>query len=267
MSELVLFEQQGDVARLTMNRPEVRNALSREHIAAIRESIEHATELEGIRAIVLAGSDPVFCAGADVNQYREVSERKHVQGDGARLMNLLDYMMHCELPIVARVQRAAFGGAMGLLCASDIVVAAEGTRFSLSEARLGIVPAVISHAVVTSLGPRHARQLMLRSEPFRAEEALAIGLVQDVVPEDELDAAVTQMVNQLRKGAPGSLTEIKRLIHSLTLGELSREEEREMILEMATERRTSDEGQEGLNAFLEKRPPAWDRTRMNNQEQ
>ncbi|MFW6075470.1 MAG: enoyl-CoA hydratase-related protein [Chloroflexota bacterium] len=264
MSELVLFEQQGDVAWLTMNRPEVRNALSREHVAAIRDAIERATEVEGIRVIVLAGSDPVFCAGADVNQYRQVSDPDQVRDDGARLMDLLDYMMRCELPIVARVQGAAFGGAMGLTCASDVVVAAEGTRFSLSEARLGIVPAVISHAVVTALGPRHARQLMLRSEPFSAEEALAIGLAQDVVPEQELDAAVTQMANQLRKGAPGALTEIKRLIHTLSLGELSRDEEREMILAIAAERRTSNEGQEGLNAFLEKRPPAWDRARMSN---
>ena len=257
MSNLIIYERRGDAVWLTMNRPKVRNALSREHVTAIREAMERAAEDEGARVIVLAGADPVFCAGADVNQYREVSERRQVMDDGALLYDLLDDMMRCPLPIIARVQRAAFGGAMGLICASDITVAAEGTRFSLSEARLGIVPAVISEAVLTSLGPRNARQLMLRSEPFGTDEALKIGLVQEVVPAAELDDAVEEFAGQLRAGAPGALADIKRLLHTLTHKNPTREARRSMILNLAADRRASEEGQEGLRSFLEKRKPAW----------
>ena len=257
MSDLVIYERRDEAAWLTMNRPEVRNALSREHITAIREAMERAAEDDGARAIVLAGADPVFCAGADVNQYREVSERRQVMDDGALLYDLLDDMMGCPLPIIARVQRAAFGGAMGLICASDIAVAAEGTRFSLSEARLGIVPAVISEAVLTALGPRNARQLMLRSEPFGTDEALKIGLIQEVVPAAELDDAVEEFASQLRAGAPGALADIKRLLHTLTHKNPTREARRLMILNLAADRRASEEGQEGLRSFLEKRKPDW----------
>lgn len=257
MSEMVLYERRADVVRLTMNRPEVRNALSREHIRAIRAALERAAEDDGARALVLAGAEPVFCAGADVNQYRQVSDRRQVQADGALLYDLLDYMLQCPLPIIARVQRAAFGGALGLICGSDFAIAAEGTRFSLSEARLGIVPAVISAAVLTALGPRNARQLMLRSEPFGTDEALGIGLVQEVVPAAELDGAVEEVVGQFRAGAPGALADIKRLLHTLTHTNPTREGRRAMILNLAADRRESDEGQEGLRAFLEKRKPAW----------
>lgn len=259
MNELVVFEQRGDTAWLTMNRPEARNALSREHVIAIREAIERAADNPSIRAIVLTGADPVFCAGADVKQYQHVEDRHQVYQDGAALYDLLDYMMRSGKPIVARVQRAAFGGAIGLICACDIVVASEGTRFSLSEARLGIVPAVISQAVVTSLGPRNARQLMLRAEPITTEEALRIGLIQEAVPEAELDDAVEEFVNQLRQAAPGAQAEIKRLLHALTHTQPDPVARREMILDLAVERRASAEGQEGLRAFTEKRAPAWAR--------
>lgn len=260
MSEMILYERRADAVWLTMNRPEVRNALSREHLTAIRAAMERATQDEGARAIVLAGSEPVFCAGADVNQYREVSDPQQVKADGALLHDLLDYMVRCPLPIIARVQRAAFGGAMGLICASDIAVAAEGTRFSLSEARLGIIPAVISEAVLTTLGPRNARQLMLRSEPFGTEEALRIGLVQEVVPAEELDDAIDKIIGQIRAGAPGAMAGIKHMLHTMTHTNPTREARRAMILDLAAERRRSEEGQEGLQSFLEKRKPAWAET-------
>jgi methylglutaconyl-CoA hydratase len=257
MADLVLSEQRGDVVWLTMNRPEVRNALSREHITEIRAAIAAACEEEHVRAIVLSGADPVFCAGADVKQYVDATDRDQVMADGGLLHDLLDYMMRCDLPIIARVQRAAFGGAIGLISACDFAIAAEGTRFSLSEARLGIVPAVISEAVLTALGPRNTRQLMLRSEPFNTEEALRVGLVQEVVPEAELDDAIEQVIGQFRAGAPGALADIKRLLHSLTLVPMRPDERREMIVNLAADRRASDEGQEGLRSFAEKRRPAW----------
>lgn len=257
MSELILYERRRDAVWLTMNRPEVRNALSREHITAIHSAMERATGEAGARAIVLAGADPVFCAGADVSQYRQVSDRRQVMTDGALLRDLLHYMMRCPLPIVARVQRAAFGGAMGLISASDFAIAEEGTRFSLSEARLGIVPAVISEAVLAALGPRNTRQFMLRSEPFGTDEALKIGLVQEIVTAGDLDNAVEEVIDQFQQGAPGALADIKQLLYTLTQTDVSPEGKRAMILELAADRRESAEGQEGLRSFIEKRKPAW----------
>ncbi len=257
MSDLILYEARGDAVWLTMNRPEVRNALSREHISAIHAALVRAATEGRARAVVLAGADPVFCAGADVNQYRQVSDRRLVMQDGALLYDLLDYMMRCPLPIIARVQRAAFGGAIGLICASDFAIAGDGTRFSLSEARLGIVPAVISEAVLTSLGPRNTRQLMLRSEPFGTDEALQMGLIQDVVPAPDIDEAIAEVIAQIRSGAPGALADIKRLLHTLTHTPVTPEGRRSMILNLAADRRASVEGQEGLRSFLEKRKPGW----------
>lgn len=257
MADLVLSEQRGDVVWVTMNRPDARNALSREHIREIRSAIASACEDHGVRAIALGGADPVFCAGADVKQYVDATDRRQVMADGGLLHDLLDYMTRCELPIIARVQRAAFGGAIGLICACDFAIAAEGTRFSLSEARLGIVPAVISEAVLTALGPRNTRQLMLRSEPFNTEEALRVNLIQEVVPETELDDAIEQTISQFRAGAPGALADIKKLLHSLTHIPMGPDERREMIVNLGADRRASDEGQEGLRSFAEKRRPAW----------
>lgn len=254
---ILLYEQRDDVAWLTMNRPRVRNALSREHVAAIREGVERASAADEIRVIVLAGSDPVFCAGADVNQYREASEREQVMADGALLYDLLDYMLSSPKPIIARVQKAAFGGAVGLIAACDLAVAAEGTRFALSEARLGLVPAVISHAVLDSLGPRATRSIMLKPAPFDAEEALRLGLIHQIAPEDELHDVIDHWVSEIRAGAPGALADVKRLLRTMTHQRPSPEEQRSMILSLAGDRRADPEGQEGMRAFLEKRRPSW----------
>ena len=254
---VLLYEQQADVVRLTMNRPEVRNALGRELVTALRDGIERACADDEVRAIVLAGAGPVFCAGADVNEYRTVADRQQIIEEGGRLYDLLDYMARCEKPIIGRVQRAAFGGAVGIVAACDMVVAAVDTRFSLSEARLGIVPAVISQALITSLGPRNARQLTLRSEPFDAATAVRTGLIQVAVPERELDAIIAVWAAEIRAGAPGALAGAKALFHAMTHGDMTPEERRERIVELGAERRLSAEGQEGLGAFLEKRRPAW----------
>jgi methylglutaconyl-CoA hydratase len=138
-----------------------------------------------------------------------------------------------------------------------MVVAADDTRFSLSEARLGIIPAVISQALMTSLGPRNARQLTLRSEPFNAATAVRVGLIQVAVPERELDALIAVWAREIRAGAPGALAGAKALFHAMTHGDMTPEERRERIVNLGAERRLSAEAQEGLGAFLEKRRPAW----------
>lgn len=254
---VLIYEQRDDVVWLTMNRPEVRNALGREMVGALRAGLERACADDTVRVIVIAGADPVFCAGANINEYKTVADREQIIEEGGALYDLADYMARCEKPIIGRVQRAAFGGAIGLVASCDMVVAAEDTRFSLSEVRLGIVPAVISQALLTSVGPRHARELLLRAEPFDATTALRVGLIQAVVPADQLDDIIGEWCVQLRAGAPGALASAKELFHDLTHGNLTSGERRERIVQLAAERRLSPEAQEGLGAFLEKRRPAW----------
>lgn len=256
-NEILLDERRGDVVWLTMNRPEVRNALSRELVTAIHQAINRAAGDPDARAIVLAGAGPVFCAGADVNQYREANDRQVVMADGGLLYDLLEAMTVCRKPVIARVQKAAFGGAFGLLCGADLVLAADDARFSLSEPRLGLVPAVIGTAVVRAIGPRHARATMMLSEPFGVEQALRIDLIQEAAPEAELDNVIERWLSQIRAGAPGALGDAKRLISNVISPDLSGDEIRQRALEMAGDRRADPEGQEGMRAFIEKRRPNW----------
>jgi methylglutaconyl-CoA hydratase len=258
MSEdVLLYERRDDVIWLTMNRPEVRNALAAELVQALRDGMRQAAADDSARAVVIAGAGTVFCAGADVNQYRDAFDRARVLEEGGRLYDLLDDMRNCPKPVIARVQRAAFGGAIGLVAAADLVVAAEGTRFSLSEARLGLVPAVIGPSVISSVGPRTAKALMLLAEPFSAEEAREYGLIHRVVADGELDAAVEDWLQMIRANAPGSLRDAKVLVSVLTSSVLTHREERDRVVSLAANRRADPEGQEGLGAFLEKRRPSW----------
>lgn len=255
--KLLIYERRGAAVWLTMNRPEVRNALARELVAELRAGVDRAIGDQDARAIVLAGAGPVFCAGADVNQYRVASNRDEVLADGERLFDLLDTISSSPIPVIARVQKAAYGGAIGLVAAADLVVASDDTRLSLSEARLGLVPAVIGKSVVRALGPRHARAVMLLAEPFSAGEALRIGLIQRLVPTDELDAAVETWISQIRANAPGALRDTKSLVDEIAFGQLSDERIRARSTSLAADRRADPEGQEGMNAFLEKRRASW----------
>jgi methylglutaconyl-CoA hydratase len=256
-TDILVYEQRDGAAWLTLNRPEVRNALARELVSALRGGIERALDDPSARAIVLAGAGPVFCAGADVNQYVQAGDRDEVTADAARLYDLLENIATCAKPVIARVQKAAFGGAIGLVAAADLVVAAQGTRFSLSEARLGLVPAAIGPAFVRAVGPHHAKSKMLLAEPFGPEVAQRIGLIHDVDPESGLDDAVRNWLSHIHLNAPGSLRDVKSLVNDIAFGTLSEDALRERCTSLAADRRADPEGQEGMQAFLDKRRPAW----------
>jgi len=258
---ILLYEVRDGAAWLTLNRPEVRNALARELVEAIAEALEQAFSDDAARAIVLAGAGPVFCAGADVNQYRVASDRPEVVSDAVRLYNLLDRIATGPKPVIARVHKAAFGGAIGLVAAADLVVAAEGTRFSLSEARLGLVPAAIGPTFVRAVGPHHAKAAMLLAEPFGPEEASRIGLIHRVAAENELDGVVAEWMGQLARNAPGSMRDTKAMVDVIAFGSLTPDQLRKRCTELAADRRADPEGQEGMNAFLEKRQPRWSEVR------
>ena len=254
MSDVLSLSRDGAVTRVVLNRPERRNALSRDLVRGLHVAFTDIAGDGETRVVVLAGAGPSFCGGGDIGEFAEAASGGTVARDAETLADCLTAIASCPVPVIARVQGAAFGGGVGLACAADIAIAAEDARFSLSEARLGLVPAVISPYVLSALGPREGKARMLLASPFDAVEALRVGLVQRVVPLDQLDDAVDLAVRDLLQCAPGALATIKR-IPGLISGDADLT--RHITTALLAERLASDEGQEGLRAFLEKRPASW----------
>jgi len=242
---------------VTLNRPEVRNAFHAELIRELTDCFRALGHDESVRAIVLAGAGKVFCAGADANWMRASVEYTPEENyrDALRMAEMLQVIDECPVPVIARVQGAALGGGVGLIAACDIVVAADDALFAFSEVRLGIVPAVISSFVLRKIGVSHARRYFLTGERFSARRAQEIGLVHEVIPPEELDAAVEQILGEILKNGPRAVREAKALIRRLPT--IPPEKVREHCAETIARLRASEEGQEGLRAFLEKRPPRW----------
>ncbi|MGD0713083.1 MAG: enoyl-CoA hydratase-related protein [Gaiellaceae bacterium] len=239
-------ERDGHVLRITLARPDRRNAFD---AALIAELAEAFVDVGRARAVLLAGDGPSFCAGADVDWMRAsagLSLDENV-ADANAMRRMFEAIDGCPAPVVARVQGHALGGGAGLVAAADIAIAAPGTVFAFSEVKLGIIPAVISPFVLPKIGPGAARRYFVTGERFDAETALRIGLVHEVAA--DLDAAVERVLGELLSAGPHAARWAKRLVRERPDGpETAR---------WIAERRTSDEGQEGLRAFLEKRPPNW----------
>jgi methylglutaconyl-CoA hydratase len=250
----------GSVATVTLARPEVRNAFNAELIAALQEAFGAlATEsAEALRAVVLAGDGPIFCSGADVEWQRAARNltMEQNQEDASRLFDMLSAIDACPAPVIARVQGAALGGGMALCAVSDIVVATASARFGFTETRLGILPAVISPFVIPKIGETHARALFPAGERFDAERALEIGLVHEVVKDEgALAARIDGLLAELLAAGPTAARAAKRVIRDLR--DRPKDEARSLVTELAARQRVSPEGQEGLTAFLEKRPASW----------
>ena len=253
----VEVETDGGVARVWLNRPEVRNAFDGEMVTELRGVLDDLAADETVRVVVLGGRGPVFSAGADLGWMKTVAG--FGPEDNLREADALASLFHAihtsPKPFVARVHGAALGGGSGLVAACDIAVAAEGTRFGFTEVRLGLIPAVISPYVVGRIGESAARELFLTGERFEAARALAIGLVRAVVPEADLDAAVDGRVGELLRAGPTAIGEAKALLDAVCGRPI--EEVRRDTVERIARVRASPEGREGLRAFLEKRPPGW----------
>jgi len=239
-------ERDGDVLSITLARPDRRNAFD---AALIAELAEAFVGVGRARAVVLAGEGPSFSAGADVDWMRSSVDLSYEENvaDANALRAMLEAIDGCPAPVVARVQGHALGGGAGLVAAADIAIAAPDAVFAFSEVKLGIIPAVISPFVLAQIGPGAARRWFVTGERFDAETALRIGLVHEVA--DDLDAAVERVVVELLSAGPQAARWAKRLVRERPDGpETAR---------WIAGRRTSEEGQEGLRAFLEKRPPSW----------
>jgi methylglutaconyl-CoA hydratase len=244
--ESLRTERDGDVLRITLARPDRRNAFD---AALIAELAEAFVGVGRARAVVLGGDGPSFSAGADVDWMRSSVDLSYEENvaDANALRAMLEAIDGCPAPVVARVQGHALGGGAGLVAAADIAIAATDAVFAFSEVKLGIIPAVISPFALARIGPGAARRYFVTGERFDAETALRIGLVHEVA--EDLDAAVEQVVGELLSAGPQAARWAKRLVRERPDGpETAR---------WIAERRTSDEGQEGLRAFLEKRPPSW----------
>jgi methylglutaconyl-CoA hydratase len=239
-------ERDGEVLRVTLARPERRNAFDAALIAALTEAF---ADVGDARAVVLAGDGDAFCAGADVEWQRASIDLTYDENvaDALRLFEMCDAINRCPAPVVARVHGYALGGGSGLVACSDIVVTDAETLFGFTEVRLGIVPAVISPFVLARVGLA-ARRYFLTGERFDAVTALRIGLVSEVADGD-LDERVDAVVAHLLASGPEAVRAAKELVRERPGGERA--------AEIAAGRRTSPEGQDGLRAFLEKRPPAW----------
>ena len=240
-------EQDGDLLRVTMARPERRNAFDAELIAELTEAFESVGE--DVRAVLLAGEGGSFSAGADVDWMRSSIELSYEENvaDARRLRKMLETIDSCPAPVVTRVHGHALGGGCGLVACSDVVVAAPDTAFAFSEVKLGIIPAVISPYALAKIGASAARRYFVTGERFNAATALRIGLVHEVA--EDLDAAVAAIVAELRTAGPEAVRHAKKLVLERPDG-LGTERR-------IAQRRTSEEGQEGLHAFLEKRDASW----------
>ncbi|MDP9269588.1 MAG: enoyl-CoA hydratase-related protein [Chloroflexota bacterium] len=250
----------GVVAQVTLARPKVRNAFDAELIASLREAFDRLNlEAPGtLRAVVLAGDGPVFSAGADVGWQRASMSLtlEENEADARRLHDMLAAIDSSPVPVVARVHGAALGGGMALCAVADLVLAVAGTRFGFTETKLGILPAVIAPFVLAKIGESHARALYPGGERFGVERALAIGLVHEAMADEAaIDARVGQVVGEILSAGPTAARAAKSVIRQLR-GQSS-EEARAVVVAIAARQRVSPEGQEGLTAFLEKRPPSW----------
>ena len=260
MSGVVTVNRDGAVAWVTLSRPEVRNAFNAELIGDLHDAFATlAVEpAEAVRAVVLTGAGAAFCAGADVAWMRASAALsvEDNEADARRMAEMLDAIDACPAPVLARVHGAALGGGMGLCAVADITLAASNTVFGFTETKLGILPAVISPFVIARIGEGHARALFPTGERFDAERALRIGLVHEVLADEAtLDDRVTAVVGELLSAGPLAARAAKAIIRDQR--GLSATEKRTLTVAAIARQRVSPEGQEGLSAYLDKRPAAW----------
>ncbi len=249
---------EGTVARITLNQPEVRNAFSDEVIADLTAAFQEARQRSDVRVVVLAAEGPAFCAGANLNWMRRMADytREENLADAAKLAEMLRVIYECPKPTIARVQGDVVAGGMGLVAACDMVVAVDAAGFCLSEVKLGLIPATISPYVIRAMGARAAHRYFLTAERFDAAEALRIGFVHAVVAADELDAQVAAWIKALTAASPSAVRACKRLVMDVAEREINAELIAATVQSIANIR-ASDQGREGLQAFLKKRKPSW----------
>jgi methylglutaconyl-CoA hydratase len=258
MATLAIEQGAKGVLRVEMARPEVRNAFDEAMIAELDRAFGDAASNSAVRSVVLASQGKAFSAGADLAWMKRQSEATQSANldDARRFVAMLNRIASCPKPTIARVQGACMGGGVGLLCACDFAIAGENARFAVSEARVGIIPSAIGPYLIAAVGVRNAKRLALSAAPISAREAMAIGLVHEVVDDDRLDDAVDALTKTLDASGPGAMAEIKALYSRIASAGIGHDV-RELTAETIARVRATDEAREGFAAFLEKRPARW----------
>ena len=253
MQDITVEADERGVVRVTLNRPAVHNAFNEGMIGELTDAFADLGKQDGVRVIVLAGNGASFSAGADLNWMKRAAEQDEYANreDALALAKMFDTLNTCPKPVVALVQGTALGGGVGLAACCDIVIAQPETLFGLTEVRLGLIPAVISPFVIAKIGPSAARRYFLTGERFSAAEAQRIGLIHEVA--SALEAEGAKMVEALLAGGPEAIADAKDLISDIT----RMDDKGELTAHRIAMRRASDEGREGIAAFLTRRKARW----------
>ena len=255
---LLLIDIESGVARVTLNRPDVRNAFNAELIADITRTFDDLSRHGDVRCIVLAATGPAFCAGADLNWMRSMADYTREQNvlDAARLAAMMQTIYKCPKPVVARIQGDVYAGGMGLVAACDMAVSVDTANFCLSEVKLGLLPSTISPYVIRAMGARAAHRYFLTAERFDSAEALRIGFVHEVVAAGALDAKITELSTALCNAGPVAVKLCKDLLQDVAGKDITPGLIDVTVASIASVR-VSPEGREGVQAFLQKRKPGW----------
>lgn len=254
----LLLDISGAIATVTLNRPDVRNAFNDEVITEMTALFDELGARDDVRCIVLAANGKAFCAGADLNWMRSMADYSHAQNmeDAGRLAGMLAAIYRCPKPTIAQVQGDVYAGGTGLVAACDIAVVVDSAFFCLSEAKLGLVPSTISPYVIRAMGARAAHRYFLTAERFDAATALRLGFVHEVVAADALQAKVAELAAILVNNGPVAVGLCKKLVQDVAGQEITPALVQLTVASIA-DVRVSDEGREGLQSFLQKRPPNW----------
>ncbi len=255
--ETLKFTQEGSVAWVTLNRPKVHNAFN---LTMVKELIALFRRLGGrsdVRVVVLGGEGKSFCAGADLNWMREIITYSYEQNlkESNLISDLMEAISFCPKATIARVQGATLGGGTGLAAACDLVIAADVAFFSLSEVRIGLIPACISPYIIARLGPAKARECFITGERVNGKEAMRIGLATECVPLDRLDPRVKELTAQILQNGPSAIARAKELVARVP--KMSISVAKRYTAELIAAQRVGPEGQEGMDAFLSRRKPNW----------
>lgn len=256
--QVVELEKRGRVGHVWLNRPEARNAMNDEMMAALPKIFRSLAEDDSVRVVVLGGRGSAFCSGADLGRMDQAGRAKAAsnRAQALRSAKFFHELYVFPKPTIARIHGPAFAGGMGLVCACDVVVASVEAAFCLPETRIGLVPAMISPYVTRAMGANAARRYLVSGERFGAEEAHRLGMVHELVAAAELDASVERVAQAFADCAPGALAEAKKLLRKVIGAPLTSQLVSHTAAVLAA-RRASDEAREGLAAFREKRKPAW----------
>jgi methylglutaconyl-CoA hydratase len=249
---------QGAIRTITLSRPDVRNAFNDEVIAELKNAFIDAGLATDVRCVVLAAEGPAFCAGADLNWMRRMADytRDENLADAGQLAAMLRAIYECPKPTIARVQGDVFAGGVGLVAACDMAVSVDTATYCLSEVKLGLIPATISPYVIRAMGARASHRYFLTAERFSAAEAHRVGLVHEVVAADALDAKVAELTSALVSASPNAVRACKRLVQDVAERKIDDALVAHTVAGIA-DIRSSAEGKEGVQSFLQKRKPSW----------